>query len=87
MLEQLARERVERRLHGAHLRQDVDAVAIVVDHPPDAADLSFDAIEAFRQRGGLRVGMRDRRMTMRAAGCARLAVRRRAMRLPYSATS
>ena len=61
MLEQLQRERVERRLHGAHLRQYVDAIAVVVDHPADAAHLAFDAIEPLRQRGRLRFAMRDRR--------------------------
>ena len=59
MLEQLQRERIERRLDGAHLRQYVDAVAIVVDHPPDAADLAFDAIEPLRQRRCLGTAVRD----------------------------
>ena len=40
-----AADLVERRLHGADLGQDVDAVAIVVDHALDAADLALDAAQ------------------------------------------
>ena len=32
------------------LREDVDAVAVVVDHLLDPADLAFDAVEALRER-------------------------------------
>ena len=50
VLEQLEPERVERRLHGRHLRQDVDAVAVLVDHAADAAHLALDAVHALGQR-------------------------------------
>src|SRR5437764_2829960 len=34
---------VERRLDGRDLGDDVDAVAVLVDHPLDAANLAFDS--------------------------------------------
>ena len=33
------------RTHGRDLRDDVDAVAIVLDHPVEAANLALDAFE------------------------------------------
>ena len=50
VLEQLQRERVERRLDGTDLRQHVDAVAVLVDHAADAAHLALDAVEALGKR-------------------------------------
>src|SRR3712207_9583839 len=37
------RDLVQRGLDGRDLREDVDAVALLVDHPLDAADLALDA--------------------------------------------
>jgi hypothetical protein len=37
---------VERGLDRGDLRQDVDAVAVLLDHPSDAADLALDTGEA-----------------------------------------
>jgi len=42
----------QRRTHGRDLRDDVDAVAIVFDHPVEAADLALDAFEPL-ERGSL----------------------------------
>src|SRR6266511_3410975 len=36
-------DNLERGRHRRELRQDVDAVAVVVDHPLEPTDLSFDA--------------------------------------------
>ena len=41
---------LERGLDGAHLGQDVDAVAVVVDHALDPAHLSLDAVQALLER-------------------------------------
>ena len=41
-VEQAERDLVERGLRGADLGEDVDAVAVVVDHPLDPADLTLD---------------------------------------------
>lgn len=46
LCEQFLVERIERRLDGADLREDVDAVAVILDHLADAADLSLDAPQA-----------------------------------------
>jgi hypothetical protein len=46
VVEQSERDLVERRLDRADLREHVDAVAVVFDHAFNAADLSFDALEA-----------------------------------------
>src|SRR5438093_1891860 len=46
MLEKLSRERIERRLHGGNLREDIDAIAIVFEHLPNSAHLSFDTAKA-----------------------------------------
>ncbi len=54
-VEDQEREAVERGRDGADLREDVDAVAVVVDHLLDAADLALDAVEALRQRLLVRV--------------------------------
>ena len=40
------RDLLERGLHGGHLREDVDAVGVLVDHPLEAAHLPFDPAEA-----------------------------------------
>ena len=61
VLEQLEPERVERRAHRGHLRQDVDAVAVLVEHAADAAHLALDAVEALHERGALRHRVRGRR--------------------------
>src|SRR5580693_5736398 len=35
----------QRRAHGRDLRDDVDAIAVVLDHAAEAADLALDAFE------------------------------------------
>jgi hypothetical protein len=35
----------QRRPHGSNLGNDVDAVAVVLDHSGETADLAFDAVE------------------------------------------
>src|SRR4051794_30966265 len=49
LVEQPERHLVERGLHGADLREDVDAVAVVLDHPLEPPDLALDALEAPEQ--------------------------------------
>ena len=44
-VEQAERHLVERGLRRRDLREDVDAVAVVLDHPFDPADLAFDALQ------------------------------------------
>src|SRR5438309_1836103 len=39
-------EAVERGRNGAQLREDVDAVAVFLEHPLDAAHLAFDPVQA-----------------------------------------
>ena len=41
-VEQSERDLVQRRLRGTYLGEDVDAVAVVLDHAFDPADLPFD---------------------------------------------
>ena len=41
VVEEPERDLVERGLRGRDLGEHVDAVAVVLDHPPDAADLSL----------------------------------------------
>src|SRR5215469_3814545 len=36
----------QRHPHGGNLRDNVDAIAVILDHPGKAADLAFDAPEA-----------------------------------------
>ena len=45
-VEQAKRDLLERGLDRRDLGQDVDAVAVVLDHPLDAADLALDAAQA-----------------------------------------
>src|SRR5207249_999963 len=49
-VEHLEGEILERGVHGRDLSEDVDAVAIVLHHPLDAAYLSFDPVEPLDQR-------------------------------------
>src|SRR5215217_1155313 len=49
VVEHLEREAFEGRLDGSDLREDVDAVAVVLDHPFDAAHLALDPVESLRQ--------------------------------------
>ena len=44
----------ECRAYGGDLRDDIDAVAVFLDHAGEAANLTFDAAQAF-QAGGFRV--------------------------------
>src|SRR5215212_7284701 len=48
-VEKLQRDLVECCLDRGDLRQDVDAVPLVVDHPLDAAHLPLDPVEALDQ--------------------------------------
>ena len=50
VLEQAERDLVERGLHGRDLGDDVDAVAVLVDHLLDAAHLPLDPPQALLQR-------------------------------------
>ena len=50
ILENLKAETLERGLHRPDLREDVDAVAVLFDHPLDAADLPFDPVKTLDQR-------------------------------------
>ena len=43
-------EALERRVHRGDLREDVDAVAILLDHPLDPAHLALDAVEPADER-------------------------------------
>src|SRR5215217_2327500 len=45
-VQQAERDLVQRRLDGGDLGQDVDAVAVLVDHARDAADLTLDPGQA-----------------------------------------
>src|SRR5215218_3037022 len=47
--QELERKALEGGLDCAHLSQDVDAVAVGLDHPLDPADLPFDAVQALGQ--------------------------------------
>src|SRR5215204_2242212 len=49
VVEQAQRDLVERRLHGGDLGEHVDAVAVVFDHPLDAADRGLDPAEAVEE--------------------------------------
>ena len=49
ILQDLEAGAFERRLHGGDLRQDVYAVAVVVDHPLDPAHLTFDPVQPLLQ--------------------------------------
>ncbi len=49
VVEQAERDLVQRRLSGADLGEDVDAVAVVGDHPLDAADLPLHPAKAREQ--------------------------------------
>lgn len=41
----------QRRPDRRNLGDDIDAVAVVLDHPSEPADLAFDALEPFRDGG------------------------------------
>lgn len=48
--EKLILDAAQRRADGGDLRDDVDAVAVVLDHAAEAADLSFDPGQSFQAR-------------------------------------
>src|SRR6187401_969984 len=50
VIEDLEGEALERRVHGSDLREHVDAIAVVLDHPLDAAHLALDPVEPANQR-------------------------------------
>src|SRR4051794_12139209 len=50
VVENLEGQAFERSVHRCDLREDVDAVTVVLDHPLDAAHLSFDPMETLDQR-------------------------------------
>src|SRR4029077_13364660 len=51
ILEQLQSDGLECGRHRGDLGEDVDAVAIVLDHPLDPAHLPFDPVQALHDRG------------------------------------
>src|SRR5581483_11290505 len=51
LVEDAEGEAVERRRHGGDLREHVDAVAVVLDHPLDPAHLPLDAVQPLDERG------------------------------------
>src|SRR5689334_24178256 len=87
MLEQFSRKRVERRLHGGDLRQDVDAVSIVIEHVADPAHLTFDPPQPAGEIGLAGRVARHPRMPRRwmLAGCATRRRHSLRPRLPTSA--
>ena len=50
VVEELERDALERGLHGGDLREDVDAVAILLDHPLDPAHLALDPVQPLDER-------------------------------------
>src|SRR5205809_231966 len=44
------REALERGRHGGDLREHVDAVAVLLDHPLEPTHLSLDAVQPLDQR-------------------------------------
>ncbi len=50
VVEDLEREALERGVHRGDLREHVDAVAIVLEHPLDAAHLALDAVQPADER-------------------------------------
>src|SRR5204863_6253969 len=46
IVQQPERDLVQRRLDGRDLGEDVDAIAVLLDHALDAADLALDAAQA-----------------------------------------
>ena len=50
VVEDLESEALERRVHRSDLREHVDAVAVVLDHPLDAAHLTLDPVEPANER-------------------------------------
>ena len=59
VVEEPQRDLVERGLYRGNLGEHVDAVAVLVDHPLNAADLSLDAAQALVElvlRGGVAAG-------------------------------
>ncbi len=49
VVKQTERDFVKRGLDGANLSEDIDAVAVLLDHALDAADLAFDPAQAVEQ--------------------------------------
>src|SRR3954466_8904459 len=49
-VEEFDRQTVERRVDGTDLRQDVDAIPLVLDHALATTDLPLDAVQALGQR-------------------------------------
>src|SRR5438034_272332 len=61
LVEDLEGEALERCRDGRDLRQDVDAVAVVLDHPLDSAHLALDPMEPLDERlfvGSVAIGVR-----------------------------
>ena len=55
IFQQMHRDRIERCAHRRQLRDDVDAVAIVLHHARDPAHLTFDAVQSFQHRRFMRL--------------------------------
>ena len=68
----LKRERLERGVDGRDLREDVDAVAVVLDHPLDPAHLALDPVQALDERVlVLRVAVARARLQCRSCAPSR----------------
>src|SRR6266511_651567 len=79
VVEDLERQRLEGGIHRGDLRDDVDAVAVVLDHPLDAADLPFDSVETLDERVlvlGVAVFVRLRHAVAPSVVCRALRKRR-----------
>ena len=50
VFEHLEAQALQCGANGGNLGEDVDAVAVVVDHAFDSAHLSLDAVQAFLER-------------------------------------
>ncbi len=49
LFEEVDGDRVQRGCRGGDLGENVDAVLVVIDHLPDAADLTFDPLHPPRE--------------------------------------
>src|SRR6266508_303132 len=81
-LEDLKGEALEGGCRGGDLREDVDAVALVVYHPLDAAHLALDPVEALHER------LLVRHISVRLAhGLTSLGLEKRRSRRPFVPTN
>jgi hypothetical protein len=63
------RDRVDRGPEGGRLLEDVHAVLLTLDHPPNAPDLALDPAEAADELGAIAgVAVAERRLPVAGAG-------------------